>query len=156
MTYIPKVNALLRALLTDEYFGNGPPNWIVSRGKANARPSQTREGAIALRRAEARKLCWHANHANIPLANELTDILNKCRPGNRCFSGACPICHRALQRWYVDKGETINRQILRHGEQPVMLSMAPDYGQTPPDTLCEFDWVQFMTSTCRSLQEAGV
>ena len=119
MTYNARLNAQLRASVTSNYYRNGPPTWIVSYGEAWQRLSQTNEEAETQRDAEAMKLRWHERDSNMPDAGRLAAVLENCRPEDRCFSGACPICTRAVQRWYVDQGHSVARHIARDGEKPV-------------------------------------
>ena len=156
MTYNGKLNALLRASVTSNYYRNGPPTWIVSYGEPWQRLSQTNEEAETQRDAEAMKLRWHETDSNMPDAGRLAAVLENCRPEDRCFSGACPICMRAVQRWYVDQGHSVARHIARDGEKPVALSMVPDFGQELPGALNRFDWAQFLSASRYALQSAGV
>jgi len=156
MTYNARLNALLRASVTTNYYRNGPPTWIVSQGKAWQRPSQTNEEAETQRDAEARKLRWHERYSNMPDAGRMAVVLENCCPEDRCFSGACAICLRAVQRWYVDQGHSVARHIARDGEKPVALSMVPDFGQALPGALNRFDWARFLSASRHVLQSAGV
>jgi hypothetical protein len=156
MTYNARLNALLRASVTVNYYCNGPPTWIVSRGKPWQRLSQTNEEAETQRDAEVRKLRWHERYSNMPDAGRLAAVLENCRPLNRCFSGACPICLRAVQRWYVDQGASVARHIARDGEQLVALSMVPDFGQALPGALNRFDWARFVSASRHALLAAGI
>ena len=156
MTYNARLNALLRASVTSNYYRNGPPTWIVSYGEAWQRLSQTNEEAETQRDAEAMKLRWHERDSNMSDAGRLAAVLEKCRPEDRCFSGACPICLRAVQRWYVDQGHSVARHIARDGEKPVVLSMVPDFGRESPGALNRFDWARFLSASRCALQSAGV
>ena len=156
MTYNARLNALLRASVTSNYYRNGPPTWIVSYGEAWQRLSQTNEEAETQRDADVRKLRWHERDSNMPDAGQLAAVLENCRPEDRCFSGACPICLRAVQRWYVDQGHCVARHITRDGEKPVALSMVPDFGRVSPGALNRFDWARFLSASRYALQSAGV
>ena len=54
MTYNARLNALLRASVTSNYYRNGPPTWIVSYGEAWQRLSQTNEEAETQRDADVK------------------------------------------------------------------------------------------------------
>jgi hypothetical protein len=62
---------------------------------------------------------------------------------------------RAVQRWYVDQGDSVFRQIARDGEKPVVLSLVPDFGRELPGALNRFDWARFLSACRHTLQAAG-
>jgi hypothetical protein len=156
MTYDTELNAVLRASVTTNYYRNGPPMWIVGYGQPWERLSETKEEAKTQRDAEVRKLRWHERYNNLLEAGRLAAVLENCRPGARCFSGACPICMRAVQRWCVDQNASVARQIVRNGEKLVALSMVPDFGQALPGTLNRFDWARFLSASRYALLAAGI
>jgi hypothetical protein len=92
-------------------FGDGPPWWTINKGKVGERKSPTADEAKKRRDARVFKLRWHGNHvallAGHPTRTSLAAValakkLEACAPPrNPCLSGACPICIRAQQRWFV-------------------------------------------------------
>ena len=109
-------------------FGDGPPTWIINRGKPGQRPSFSAGEATQQRDATVSKLRWHANHVTLATGKQtptslaalaLADKLDACAPPQRpCLSGACPVCMRAQQRWFVK--DTMH--VLRPGVRDPRLS----------------------------------
>ena len=82
-------------------FTDGPPHWVVSKGKKYERPSQTMSQANKQRMAATRRLHWHgARNADMAAINLEAKLLS-CKSTRPCLSGACPICMRAQQRLLV-------------------------------------------------------
>jgi hypothetical protein len=97
---------LVRLAISGEaHFGDGPPTW---------KHQPTSKSAIAERDTRARLLHRHG-------AESLMEILNACVPNNRCGSGACPECGRAMQRFFVRE----MRPLLRPTEDFVAVSVVP-------------------------------
>jgi hypothetical protein len=82
-------------------FTDGPPHWVVSKGKKYERPSQTLAQANRQRMVAAKRLHWHGNRNGDMAAINLETKLLACKPSQPCLSGACPICMRAQQRLLV-------------------------------------------------------
>lgn len=70
-------------------YGDGPPTWIINKGKLGQRPSSSAREAMKQRDATAFKLRWHANHvaslagnptATSLAASALADKLDACAP----------------------------------------------------------------------------
>lgn len=88
---------LAEALSNERWFGEAGFTW---------KKSETAEIAQARRRAVVRFLKKHSR--NESLAPSLAPILARigsCAPNERCLSGACPECGRALQRYFVHQGK---------------------------------------------------
>ena len=101
--------ALLAALL-DRHFGNGAPTWRVGRGKPSERPCDTFADADDQRDQLVTKLNWLGKHNNLPVAEQLARKLRRCSGPERCKSGACPVCVRAVQRLCVETGIELDRR----------------------------------------------
>jgi hypothetical protein len=82
-------------------FGDGPPHWLVNRGKPYERPSQTLAQANQQRAEVINNLRWHGKRHGDDAIIGLAEKLLACKPVKPCLSGACPICMRAQQRWLV-------------------------------------------------------
>ena len=130
--------------LTDIHFGDEPPHWNLSQGKPSERPSETLREAEARRDRVSQELRWHGNTNDERRCINLARTLDACGDANRCFSGACPICVRATQRWFVSRGLAFYRQRQRKvGQRFTILSAVPDFGRVPRNELLEFDWPEF-------------
>jgi hypothetical protein len=68
-------------------------------------------------------------------AENLADLLDECVPGNRCMSGACPECSRAIQRWFVANVRRLIHAPDRHSShEPAATSVVfPDSSVDPDD-----------------------
>lgn len=75
----------LQATLTEHFYGDGGPKW---------KSQPTSAEAISERNSRVRLFRKHS-------ANYLVEKLTACQPEQRCFSGACPECTRAVQRFFV-------------------------------------------------------
>jgi hypothetical protein len=108
-----EVTATVRATLANEYwYGDGPPKWLELRGTPWERPCETAADARRRRETAARKL-WRAS-SEFPGAANLAQRLESCRRKERCLSGACPECSRALQRSLIT--QTPSRALQREDE----------------------------------------
>jgi hypothetical protein len=96
---------LRRPLFTDPddplgLFGDGPPTWIINKGKPGQRPSFSAGEAMQQRDATVFKLRWHAKHGTLATANQtatslaalaLADKLDACAPPQRpCLAAPAP------------------------------------------------------------------
>ena len=89
-------SAAKAALENEVLFGNGPPRWLEGR---RSRSGKTSVQAEAERHLLVKRLRRFGRKN--PLALELANRIEACRPHQRCKSGACPECSRAWQRWFV-------------------------------------------------------
>jgi hypothetical protein len=143
--------------LGDLHFGDGPPHWVLSAGKPWERPSETLGEAKVRRDQMSRKLRWHGKANDERGWTNLARTLDACRDANRCFSGACPICVRATQRWFVSRGLALHVQRQRKVRQRfTILSAVPDFGRVPQTDLLDFDWREFGIRLRRAFRRAGV
>lgn len=81
------------ALTKRRYFGDSAPRWT---GCKTAAESDAEWAALLkrLRRFGPRTVgCF-----------ELHDVISRCKSDSACFSGACPRCQRAIQRFAVETG----------------------------------------------------
>ena len=147
-------------------FGNGPPWWTISMGKPWQRPSSSAREAKKQRDATVFKLRWHAKRVALlagnptPMslaASALADKLDACAPPrNPCLSGACPVCIRAQQRWFVTDTVHVLRPLVRRGYQAQVLSLVPELGRVPVGNLNTCDIETFLDSVRDALKASGV
>jgi len=153
----PVMRSSLRESVTAEYFGDGPPHWIISAGKAWERAADTYRESVRRRDVIVRKLDWHRRDLDLPFCSTLASRLDACRPNRRCFSGACPICMRAVQRWFVASGLRFGTWLKQDRSQGLkMFSLVPDFGEAAVGTLAQIDWIEFRAHAERALRDAGV
>ena len=147
----------LRESVGAEYFGDGPPHWIVNAGKRWERAAETYHDAVRRRDEVVRKLDWHRSDSGMTICATLARKLEACQPNRRCFSGACPICLRAVQRWFVVSGLRFGSWLKRgRGQKLTIFSLVPDFGEAALGTLAEFDWNEFRAQAACALRDAGV
>jgi hypothetical protein len=96
---VPIGNGTASSRSERRFYGDGAPQWIEGRGKSWERRCRTAAEVKQLRERDARLLRRHGK--GDPAALALADRLEDCSPRQRCISGACPECCRALQRWFV-------------------------------------------------------
>jgi hypothetical protein len=147
-------------------FGDGPPWWTISKGKPWQRPSSNAREARKRRDATVFKLRWHANHVALLAGNPtrtsltasaLADKLEACAPPrNPCLSGACPICIRAQQRWFVTETVRVLQPYVQRGYQAQALSLVPELGQIPVGSLSTFDIDKFLDSVRDALKACKI
>ncbi len=91
-------NEILRSILsTERWFADGEPRWERAPSAADA--DLRRRGRVKrLRRFGALR----------PALIEIADLLASCAPGQRCGSGACPACTRALPRWMIQAVQRVS------------------------------------------------
>ena len=89
-------------LLPSHYYGDGPPHWTY--GKKN-QPAETAAHAERERKRSVRRLRKYVEQADdagfAEYCEQLAELIEGCCPVARCNSQACPLCRRALQRWFV-------------------------------------------------------
>jgi hypothetical protein len=142
-----------RDLLTETHFGDGPPHWRLNAGKAWACASRTGSETTELRDVVARKLEWHGHKQGGKKCLQLATLLRSCREQQRCFSGACPICTRALQRWFVTEDLRLDARIDQGLE---IVSLVPDFGQARCGSLAQLDWSSFQAQARHALRRVGI
>jgi hypothetical protein len=148
-------------------FRDGPPTWTINAGKAWQRPSSTARDAKKHCDATVSKLRWHGNHVALLAGNHtptslaalaLADKLEACAPPrNPCLSGACPICTRAQQRWFVTETLHVLRPLIRDPNyRPQVLSLVPEFGRIPAGSLDAYDIDAFRGSVREALNSRGI
>jgi hypothetical protein len=97
-TLPPEVHRpLVARVLSDEgHYGNGPPTWDQA---------STRKKALKARLRAIKRL--RRFRTDFTDAQQLAEILEGCKPGQRCMSGACPACTRAFRRWFVSETQKL-------------------------------------------------
>jgi len=146
----------LRESVGAAYFGDGPPHWIISAGKRWERATDTYRESVWHRDEVVRKLDWHRRDSGMTSCATLARKLEACQPNRRCFSGACPICLRAVQRWFVVSGLRFGARLKQdRGQKLKIFSLVPDFGEAPLGALAEFDWNEFRGRAACALREAG-
>ena len=150
-----------------DLFGDGPPTWTINKDTLGERPSSSAGEATRQRKATTFRLRWHANHAALLAGNPtptglaasaLADKLAACAPPSRpCLSGACPVCMRAQQRWFViDTVRALGPLVREHGYRPQVLSLVPEFGRIPAGSLSAFDIDAFLVSMREALKACGI
>lgn len=144
-------------MLTKRFFGDGPPLWRVHRGRPNERACFSAEEADAQRLTLIRSLARSHCRKKDDRVERLIEKLRHCRAEARCLSGACPVCTRALQRWYVEVGAKIGRKMAQTPSQrPRFLSLVPDFGRVQPEQLFDFDIDTFKQRAIEALRRCRI
>ena len=92
----------------ERFFGDGPPHWLVG---ADNRPCETVAEATAAAQREIKRLRKQARIS--PALDDLAELVEGCSKQARCRSGACHLCRRALQRWFVETAPVAVRRHLK-------------------------------------------
>jgi hypothetical protein len=104
MSYRNDLSSMLHRFLRghrgSRFFCDGGITWSQGPKK---RPPKTAAEAANDDRLMVQRLRRSPNRA----AHQLADILEICENGNRCLSGACTKCRRALQRAFVEPLEEL-------------------------------------------------
>ena len=152
------VNAVIVSILNDErWYGDNPPNWIISAGKSWERPSQTAAQASNQREKVAEQIFRHANE---PYIWRLAQSIENCRPNRRCGSGACPECTRALQRWFVENVHNaaaalpVTPTLFDENNREILISLIPAYAATDA-THPNLKWEKVITRFCEDMASVG-
>ena len=91
-----RTSLILKARRRGSCYGNGKPFW--TQGK-RGRPCRTAEDAEQKRLSVVKLLRRHGRGNS--KVRKLARRIRECAKGNRCLSGACPVCLRAYQRLFV-------------------------------------------------------
>jgi hypothetical protein len=144
-------------ILADKYFVDGPPQWKMRRATPNERPAPTLRQASTQRLGAVKKLRWHGKHHAAPSVMALAAKLKTCRPDATCYNGACPICVRATQRWFVDTSIAARSDFSALGSGAAkVISLVPNFGRVPAGDLLQFDWAGFRDSCVSALNASGI
>lgn len=133
--------------------GDGPPRWVEGKGQPWERASRTAAEAAEMRDAGLVRLRRH--DATDPAVVGLDERLRACEAATPCGSGACPMCGRAHQRWFVSQSRRLMAGSLL-GSPLRMLSLVPDFGRCSWSKLDRFDLAAVKRKTGRVLREVGV
>ena len=82
----------------EKYYGDGDPQWLEGR---NQHSCQTVEQAEKAWKRDIKHLRKEGKTS--PQHEALAELIEGCRPNGRCRSGACALCRRGFQRWFVTK-----------------------------------------------------
>jgi hypothetical protein len=85
-----------------QWYADGAPFWRQGRRRKPAKSSQQ---ARKERRKLVKVLRRHGKGNDCAL--RLADILESCSKEHRCLSGACSVCARAFQRWFVSAASSV-------------------------------------------------
>lgn len=146
--------------LRERFYGDGPPHWTVGRKEKQCETADEAEHAwkIAIKRLKDQaKSTLDADRAL--KFEEIADAIKNCRPDQRCRHSACPLCLRALQRWFVWTAPTALRIATRSsGERLVAISVIPNLrvkvGASVSHTNTQLTRV--LTTLRKGLEQAGV
>lgn len=136
------------------WLGDSEPIWLEGRGKKSERRSKTAAGARFLRERTARLLRRSGGDATT-----LADHLGQCTRFAPCTSGACPVCARALQRWFVASVRLLVRSEPDHGldlTNLLMVTISPDFGRAKLDAALPAALLSTTVKLRRLLSAAGV
>jgi hypothetical protein len=101
------------------------------------RNAPTAEQAEEQRNQRVRFLRKHAK--DNPQAGVVAERLEQCNSQQRCFSGACPLCGRLFQRWFVRATKPFIRKHLETENQELLaISLIPTSPKIKPGELSQF------------------
>ena len=153
-----------RSLSTDaiccdsRWRGDGAPTWTEAKHKPWERPCRSSAQAKRLQCDNIRPLRRHARNNGSAAVRTLADRLDACSRRQPCKSGACAVCGRAVQRWFVHCGNRLIDQLggTMAATDLLMVTISPDFGQMPFNQLTPRT-VHAITAKLRHLlRSAGV
>jgi hypothetical protein len=101
------------------------------------RNAPTAEQAEEQRNQRVRFLRKHAK--DNPKAGVVAERLEQCNSQQRCFSGACPLCGRLFQRWFVQATKPFIRKHLNIENRGLLaISLIPTSPRIKPGELSQF------------------
>lgn len=107
------------------FYGDGPP-YLPNNRQKRAAPTKAdadREARRAIKRLKRRaRQLKEIDPEQARRLSRLVRLLKSCRQDSRCFSGACPLCQRAVQCWLV---RALTRFVDRVGEPLGIASIIP-------------------------------
>jgi hypothetical protein len=125
-------------------------------GRPWERVCDTSEEADDRRLAVIKKLRCHLKPPRNLFDAGMIVSLRHCTAEDPCLSGNCPVCERALQRWFVSTGFHIGRRMARAGRRPRILSIVPDFGRVARGELHCLNFQGFRQKTTRAFEQAGL
>ena len=78
-------------------------------GRKVPRSNHAKPQRRPLRLGARRSSIFRKHGSGSSAARRVRKALNSCEPDNRCLSGACPVCMRAFQRWFVHAADEFIR-----------------------------------------------
>jgi hypothetical protein len=111
-----RTSLILKARRRGSCYRDGKPFW--TQGK-RGRPCRTAEDAEKERLSVVKLLRRYGRGSS--KARKLARRIKECAKGNRCLSGACPVCLRAYQRLFVSAA----RKALTGGKRYRIVSIVP-------------------------------
>jgi hypothetical protein len=146
--------------LRERFYGDGPPQWTMG---PNDKSCETAADALQARKIAIKRLRRQAEVSldaeRATIFEEMANTLQHCEPYQRCRHSACPLCLRALQRWFVWTAPTALRiGTQSSGKQLVVLSIIPRLRLTVGATLPHMreQVTRVLTLLRKGLDDAGV
>jgi hypothetical protein len=138
--------------------GDGAPTWTEAKHKPWERPCKSSAQAKRLQCDGIRLLRRHAKDNGSAAVRTLADRLDACSRRQPCTSGACAVCGRAIQRWFVQNGGRLIGQFggTAAAANLLMVTISPDFGQTPFNQLTPSAVLAIAAKLRRLLLKAGV
>jgi hypothetical protein len=141
----PPLQDLVDEILNGEtWYQDGSPMWKGAPSAEQAADSSLRV-VKRLRRFSGK----------FSAAKALADRLSNCNPDERCKSGACPECTRALQRWFVRSARRLVRD-LEPADELITVSIVFPNGRSPVDTLDTLDTVNWKEAVARATEDSSI
>jgi hypothetical protein len=137
--------AIAHILGDERWYADGPPRWHGAPTAETAQQSRVKLTKRLRRMAD-----------EYPGASDLAEMLASCSPGQRCLSGACPECTRALQRWTVSNVKTVIRNPPFPMEAIVAISVVFPDGRTSIDRLDRLAFDELIGNLFETFAEALV
>ena len=132
---------IARVLADEQHYGDGPPSWSSAPTSIDAKKTRKRH-IKRLRRFTA----------EFPEADQVADILARCKKRRRCMSGACPECGRAFQRWFV--GQVTDPASNESSLDLIAVSIAFANHRTAEDKLDTLNTTKLKRSLSESMKNA--
>ena len=110
--------------------------------------------------ARGRRIQWLGRkHGKSRTARNLARKLQRCKPGRRCLSGACPVCSQAAQELFVELGRQLVAQSTAVAKKPlqaVAITLVPSGLTSKPGELGDLTVEQVHRRTTDRLAKAKV
>jgi len=131
------LNRIARFRLRERFYKDGKPQWLVSRKNKPCETSDQAENYHRIAVNRFRRLAREtSDEIEASRLKSIADIIRTCRPYDRCHHPACPLCLRALQRWFVWTGPTALKIASRRlGGRIAAVCIIPDLRLTPSASL---------------------